>query len=247
MMKKTIWIGLIVSGLGFLPASGASAGQSENKKTALTFNQPVEIPGHVLPTGTYIFRLADSATDRHIVQILNADESQIIATLLAVPDYRLKPTDETVIRFGEVPAGSPEAIRAWFFPGDSIGQAFVYPKARAGRLAKASNAVVPALAVDVYDVNDLKTAPIVAITPEEKVVPVAAVIQTIPLATIEHRSADVIGTMGVDPARPRTARTARHLPKTASALPLVVLLGLGSITVAVGLMVFGRRAAAPIM
>jgi len=144
MITKTSWIALALSLLWFVPASSARADQA-NDKTVLTFSQPVEIAGRVLPAGTYTFKLADSLSDRHIVQIFNADESQIIATVLAIPDYRLTPTDETIIRFSEVPAGSPEAIRGWFYPGNTVGHAFVYPKTRAMQLAKASKVVVPAL------------------------------------------------------------------------------------------------------
>src|SRR5205814_9043576 len=126
MVKKAIWIGLTLSLLGFVSSSDVRADEPD-KKTVLTFRQPVEIPGHVLPAGTYAFRVADSMSDRHIVQIFNADESQIIATVMAVPDTRLTSTDKTVIKFGEVPAGSPEAIRAWFYPGNTVGEAFVYP------------------------------------------------------------------------------------------------------------------------
>src|SRR5579864_5879696 len=45
-----------------------------NKKTVVTFSQAVEVPGKVLPAGTYTFQLMDSPSDRHIVQIFRADE-----------------------------------------------------------------------------------------------------------------------------------------------------------------------------
>jgi len=229
MMKKLVWIGLTVSLIGFVVASSARADEWD-KKTVLTFSQPVEIPGRVLPAGTYMFKLADTLGDRHIVQIFNADGSQIIATIMAIPDYRLTSTDQTVIKFSEVPAGSPEAIRAWFYPGNTVGQEFVYPKSRATQLAKASKAVVPALVVDVASVDELRTAPIVAVTPDQQETPVTVAIQTTPVAS---GTSSMAGTTGVEQAR--------HLPQTASALPLVVFMGLGSIVAAFGLMVFGKR------
>ena len=112
-----------------------------DKKTTITFSGPVEIPGvhlhgwGVLPAGTYVFKLLDSRSDRHIVQIFNADESMIYATILAIPNYRLKATDKTVITFNEGIEGRPEALRAWFYPGRNWGEEFVYPKARAMELA----------------------------------------------------------------------------------------------------------------
>ena len=150
----------------------------------MTFSGPVEIPGvhlngwGVLPAGTYVFKILDSQSDRHIVQIFNADETQIYATILAIPNYRLKATDKTVITFRERPAGEPEALRAWFYPGRNWGEEFVYPKAKAMELAKQTNTPVlftPAeLPVEVVEpiksadepvVAQLKQAPVMAAKP----------------------------------------------------------------------------------
>jgi hypothetical protein len=102
--------------------SAMTSAQTWNKRTSVTFRGPVEIPGpdaQVLPAGTYVFRLLDSQSDRHIVQIFNKDESHLYATILAIPNYRLRPTDQTVMTFAERAAGEPQAIRAWFYPGAS--------------------------------------------------------------------------------------------------------------------------------
>jgi hypothetical protein len=232
MFNKTIRIGLAVSVLGFAAVSMAHAAQTRDNRTTLTFSQPVEIPGHVLPAGTYVFRLADSLSDRHIVQVFDADGSRVIATILAIADYRLTATDKTVITFSEVPRGSPEAIRAWFYPGNNFGQEFVYPKRRAVELAVASKAIVPALTVDVAAVEALKTAPIIAVTPEQREVPVAAAIQTTP-TPLTNASSSVQQDTGLQ---------ARQLPRTAGVLPLIVLFGFASIAAAFGLMAFRKPA-----
>jgi len=91
-----------------------------NKKTKVSFDKPVEIPGvgaQVLPAGTYVFKLLDSQTDRNIVQIFNQRGDHVYATILAIPNFRLKVTDKTVMTFRERSAGEPQAIRAWFYPG----------------------------------------------------------------------------------------------------------------------------------
>ena len=97
-----------------------------NKKTVVTFADDVEIPGQILPAGTYVFKLANLISDRHVVQIWNADEDQIIATVMAVPATRLEPAQESIFEFEERPSNSPMALKYWFFPGDSIGQEFAY-------------------------------------------------------------------------------------------------------------------------
>lgn len=97
-----------------------------NKKTIVTVNAPVELPGVVLPVGTYVFQLLDSPSDRDIVEVFNQDESHIYATIMAIPDYRVEPTNETIITLEERPKDSPEAIKEWFYPGDLNGLEFVY-------------------------------------------------------------------------------------------------------------------------
>jgi len=247
-MTKAVAAAFAIAVLGLASIGGVRADEL-NKLTILTFSQPVEIPGQVLPAGTYRFQLADSMGARSVVQVFNADGSKIIASVMAIRDYRLELTKQTVIKFNEVPRGSPGAIRAWFYPGDSVGQAFVYSKARAMQLAKASKVVVPALAVDVTDDAALKTAPIVAVTPEEKEVPVTTAIQTTPEErvatppTAPAGSSSVAGSTGIDQTE-RSPRDTRQLPRTASALPLIGLLGFGLIAVAFGLMAFGKRATA---
>jgi hypothetical protein len=99
-----------------------------NKETTLTFNEAVEVPGKVLPAGTYLFRLVDSQSDRNIVQIFTADHRQLLATIMAIPAARLDIPDKTIVTFEERTAGSPEAIKTWFYPGDNYGLEFVYHK-----------------------------------------------------------------------------------------------------------------------
>ena len=179
MIKTITRVGLALSLLVSIAATTVQAGQSNENKTVLTFNQPVEVSGYVLPAGEYTFQLADSLTDRHIVLIFDAN-SNLVATVMAIPNYRFKTSDDAVIKFGEVPVGSPEVVRAWFYPGASIREEFVYPKPRAAELAKAAHAPVPAIAAAATDTELLKTAPIVAITPDEKEIPITAAILTTP-------------------------------------------------------------------
>ncbi|MGB2898825.1 MAG: hypothetical protein WBB89_06140 [Candidatus Acidiferrum sp.] len=187
-----------------------------NKKTVVTFSQAVEVPGKILPAGTYTFQLLDSQSDRHIVQIFNADGSQILATILAINNYRLQSTGDTVMKFSERPGDSPEALRAWFYPGDNFGQEFVYPKPRAIVLAQTAKVIVPAVAADTIDDSVIKTIPIVAVTPDQKEVEVTKVIQTTPPPVAAVKETE-------------------ELPQTAGHLPLIALLGGLSISLALGL------------
>src|ERR1700683_2743250 len=224
--------------IGAMLAPGAKA-DDWNKKTTVTFSGPVEIPGvhltgwSVLPAGTYVFKVLDSQSDRHIVQIFSKDEKTIYATILAIPNYRLKPTDKTVMTFRERPAGQPEALRAWFYPGTNWGEEFVYPKAKAMVLAKTTNTPVlftdaeipvevdaPTLLPDAQVVVQLKQAPIMAFRPTGEAVPLAEVVTAPP--------ADVAAA----PTGAPLSAPVPMLPATASKLPLFGLLGLMALAAA---------------
>jgi hypothetical protein len=97
-----------------------------NKETRFTFSRDVAIPGKVLPSGTYVFRLADSPSDRHIVQVFD-QAGRIVTTLLAVPAGRATAVDDTRITFDERPASAPPPIKTWFYPGGVVGEEFIYP------------------------------------------------------------------------------------------------------------------------
>jgi hypothetical protein len=113
--------------LSVILGAGAKADQW-NRKTVATFSDSVEIPGQVLPAGTYVFKLLDSTADRNIVEVWNSDETQLLATLKTIPEVRTETPGRVIFEFDERSGDSPMAIRSWFFPGQNIGRDFVYPR-----------------------------------------------------------------------------------------------------------------------
>jgi LPXTG-motif cell wall-anchored protein len=183
-----------------------------DKATKLTFSEPVEVPGVVLPAGTYWFTLSDSEADRNIVQIWNADRTRLITTVLAIADYRQHPTGKTVVHFEERPSNSPEAIHSWFYPGANFGEEFVYPKARATQLAKqVSRPVLSMPDAQPSDATQIKLTPVKAVSPSGE----------------EIEISEIIATQEVLPTE--AAPTPTSLPKTGSSLPLLLLAGLFSL------------------
>jgi hypothetical protein len=101
-----------------------------NKKTEFQFNEPVQIPGKVLAPGKYVFELVDSGSSRNNVEVFSEDSNgkeSLVTIIQAVPAHLSKTPDRATIQFEERPAGSPEAIHSWFYPGDNTGWGFVYP------------------------------------------------------------------------------------------------------------------------
>jgi hypothetical protein len=189
------------------------------------------VDAQVLPAGTYVFKIFDSWSDRNIVQIFNADETHVYTTILAIANYRLKATDKTVLTFGERAAGQPEAIKAWFYPGQTWGQEFVYPKKRAIELAKIVKEPVLAMPIDTtaaVPVETLRSVPVAAVKPTGDEVPVAEVVQAPPAAVAQAPEATLV---------------AQALPKTASLLPLFALIGLLSLFAGFTLLIITKRSA----
>lgn len=195
---------------GALLVSSARADEFD-KKTVFTFSEPIQVPGTVLPAGTYVFKLADTAGDRNVVQIFNADETQLITTILAIPDSTDFPSEKTIITFDERPSGEPEAIKSWFYPGDSYGQEFVYPKQKAVQLAQANNNTVPSIPDEVTEPVAMKTATVTKVSSNPPA----------PTATEVSSTATVL--------------TVEELPQTGSPLALIALLGLLCFSGAVGI------------
>src|SRR3954452_24017426 len=106
-----------------LTAALAPAARADewNKKTILTFSGPVQIPGATLPAGSYVFKLADIPGNRHVVQVFDKAEKKLYTTMLAIPNERLEASDNPVVLFSERAAGSPQAVKVWFYPGNRIG------------------------------------------------------------------------------------------------------------------------------
>jgi LPXTG-motif cell wall-anchored protein len=228
--------------LAALAFSASVKADAWNKKTIVTFSQPVEVPGGVvLPPSTYVFKLLDSASNRHIVQIFNEDQTHIYATVLAIPNYRLRVTGKTVITFTERAAGEPPAIRAWFYPGDNFGQEFVYRKSRAVELSKQTNSPMPseleseitkpAKSLNEEPEADLKQSQSTAVNPPEKEVEIAQAVEPPPAKTTPTPQEETAN----------APESMEQLPKTASQLPFWGLIGFLSLGAGLALMWVSKR------
>jgi hypothetical protein len=107
-----------------------------DQATTITFSEPMQIPGQVLPAGTYLFKLANRDSDLNTVQVFNADRTVLYATLHTIETDRQEPTGDVVVALAEPGAGQPDALLKWFYPGLETGHEFVYPNQKEKELAQ---------------------------------------------------------------------------------------------------------------
>jgi hypothetical protein len=218
-------LALAVASLGLLGAALAPSARADewNKKTIMTVNESIQVPNKVLPPGKYVMKLLDSPSNRHIVQIFNADETHLETTVLAIPNYRLEPTGKTVFSFWETPPGQPKALRAWFYPGDNFGQEFAYPKSEAVSIAASAHTQVPTTYAE--NESQLTTARVGTVNEQGQEQPLPEQPQQTAQATPPPAPEP---TPALEPAA-TPAPTPQALPHTASPLPLIGLAGLLSL------------------
>ncbi len=201
-----------------------------NKKTIVSFPEKVEIPGAVLDPGKYVFKLVDSQSNRHIVQVTNDRENRVFVTVLAIPNYRTEPADKTVMTFYEMPGGRPQALRSWFYPGDNFGQEFAYPKTRSVEIARATGLNVPSGSAEPEPqpetASEASAAPAEPPQPQGQNVEPAKSVETAQAAKPDAEAAN--------------QKASETMPKTASDLPLFVVIGLGALAAATSLRIGAR-------
>jgi hypothetical protein len=188
----------------------------------------MQVPKKVLEPGKYVFKLADSQSDRHIVQIFSEDEKHLITTILAIPNYRLKVRGKSEFGFWETPAGQPRALRAWFYPGDNFGHEFAYPPSTSTEITTYAKQTPPVTYSE--STEDLSTAKVVeqpktetetyAVEEKKETTEVAQVREPAPVA---EAPAPVV--------TEQADRPAPALPQTASDYPLIALIGFLSLGV----------------
>jgi hypothetical protein len=128
-MRRTRYVFLflvLAVSVAFLPLS--SNADDWSRLTTAVFNHAVQIPGKVLPAGIYVFRLADVSGERNIVQVWNADQTELVATVMGWPEYLDTAPSTNMFIFAEQGKGLPPLLRSWFQAGNRSGERFIYPK-----------------------------------------------------------------------------------------------------------------------
>jgi len=233
----------LIGGLLLTGAATRANADEWNKKTYVTISQSIEVPGAILPPGRYVFKLLDSPSNRHIVQVLNERENHVYTTNLAIPKERMEPADKTVLTFYEVPGGGPEPVRSWFYPGDLIGQEFVYPHKRMVQIRAAMGRGNTIVAENRSTTTETKQAEMQAVE-EQKTVetpPPTPSPAPEPVPMEEQQPAPAPNPPVETPAPAPQPESTPSMPKTAGNTIEIGLLGLMCIGLAVSFRIVNRR------
>ena len=221
-------------GLGLALFASTAQAQPEDKRTYFTFSAPIALPGTTLPAGRYVFRIVDTTTSRKVIQVQSEDQKKSFAMMNTIPDQRRDPAKDATVAFYETAKGTPAAVKSWWYPGESIGYQFIYPRRQALQIAKETGR--PILTTKTEDAKSETT-----LVDANGADAAASTTASNESTTVFNRNTgSVASTEGVDRTPPQAAapqpvptestvarneaRTA--LPGTASNLPLVGLIGM---------------------
>jgi hypothetical protein len=219
-------------------APGIRASEWDQKVVA-TFDTPVEIPGQVLPTGTYVFKIFDSLGTRDVVQVSNADESKVLALTIAIPRYRTNPTEKALFVFEERGSNLPQALEAWYYPGHTYGHQFIYSSRVTPEAVTTNSAVTPAPSNE--SVANQPNAPDESspvMSPEANTSePTPSDLAQSNQITDQTQTTQSQTTPNTSTTTSGTSRdqSDEELPKTASTTPLIALIGILLLGGALGL------------
>ena len=234
-----------------------STAQTLDKRTLFTFSGPVSMPGVTLPAGQYLFRLANPDSGRNVVQVLNADGTKPFGMFFAMRAERFEPASTPEVRFMETAAGMPAAIKTWWYPEERTGYEFVYPKEQARRLAQGASQPVLTTQTQTTTTDQTNTADLTRISSAGQETNVSA--DAMPAAStpggtsqqgevapsgISIANATIPARINASPV-PTAAQPVQNarvsLPRTASMMPIVGLVGCVALSAAIGLWVWPRK------
>ncbi len=221
-----------------------------NKETIVTFDQPVKVPGQVLPAGTYVFQVLNTRSNDRIVQIFNEDTTHLYTTILAIPDYRPEPAEKAVFTLEQRDGNSTLAVKEWFYPGRQYGLEFVYPDAAKIQLARVepqpsppSETTAPTQPAEPVDeigeavdkIPPATNAPLPSTEPP--------IMEEVTMSESEEMAINEPPMEDVEIDTMEGEGMMSQLPQTASSMPLLALLGIVALVAGLALMPLAKRRA----
>ena len=232
-----------------LSIAGRAEAQPADYRTYFTFSAPVTLPGITLPAGKYIFRLADPDSSRKVINVLSSDGKRSLAMLHTIPNQAMKAPKDAEIRFMETSAKVPPPVKTWWYAGKAIGYEFIYPRKQALELAKSTSEPILTTA---QETTDFEKADLSRVNANDQAASVSVEQNPAPReASGRAQQADVEAQGGASApaaqdvrADERARTTARtELPRTASSTPALLMLGMLTLALGLGVSLWSRARA----
>jgi hypothetical protein len=133
---------LLACGIAAIGASAAAAQTppaAQDRSTTVEFRSITRLPGITLQPGKYVFRLGTPVEKQNLVEIYSTDGTRKIATVLTVDYAGTRSGNAATVVFDKT---NPPVLRAWYFPGDTVGREFVYTEDEARTIYATANVPV---------------------------------------------------------------------------------------------------------
>ena len=158
MKSSKMFRAILGLSLGATLYATTALAQPEDKRTFFTFSAPIALPGVTLPAGRYIFHIVDTTSTRKVIQVMSDDGKKPLAMANTIPDQRRDAPKDATVAFYETPAGAPAAVKTWWYPGETIGYQFIYPRAQARQIAHNTGKAVLTTKTESSKSEETKTA-----------------------------------------------------------------------------------------
>jgi hypothetical protein len=215
--------------------SPTTRADDSGRQATVTIQSPEQVPGSVLPAGTYVFKQTGMQSGWFIVQIYNNDGSALVTTVLAYPNPKVASNGLNFVTYPANGSGSIPAMEGVVFAGDSTVEQFAYPKTAADQIGEANHTRIPTTGTDdaypsaLPDAATSWSAPVMNNSRADN-------------TSSSSASSSAAPVMEQTSAQTSLPAQQQSLPATASPLPLIALVGLFSI---VGIVILRKALARP--
>ena len=158
MRSAKVFRTILGAGMSVALFASAAQAQPEDKRTYFTFSGPIALPGVTLPAGRYLFHIVDTTASRKVIQVLSDDQKKPYTMANTIADQRRDPPNDATVVFYESARGTPAAVKSWWYPGETIGYQFIYPRTQAKQIAKATGQPVLTTRTDSTKSEETKSA-----------------------------------------------------------------------------------------
>jgi hypothetical protein len=124
MKTRKVQIIAVFSAILALAFAGSLARADEfDEAMKLTFREPVQVPGQVLPAGSYWFVRVGHGAETNVLTVYNVDRTKTITTLNTGTMETVEPTGYVTIKMADR-SPKPPSLLGVVYPGRTEGHAF---------------------------------------------------------------------------------------------------------------------------